>query len=148
MCAPNGEQSQWLLIMTFTIGNDVAKDAHCEITMGNYVARDIHCYATMSYDISIHNDMDMNLFYYVLSALCLIVLFYYGLVWNKNKNKFMFDQSGLRTHLLFLCMAILLVLWTCEISLHKHMCSPQTDQRLVLGILHVPYKSTCVFFPF
>ncbi len=36
-----------------TMGNDVARDAHCEITMGNDVARDIHC------DITMNNDMGM-----------------------------------------------------------------------------------------
>ncbi len=85
------------------MGNNVARDAHCEITMGNDVARDINCDVTMSNDIAtctyhgitLHNNISMNIFYYVFSALCLIVLFYYGVVWNKNKNKFMFDQSGL-----------------------------------------------------
>ncbi len=87
-----------------TMGNDVAKDAHCDITMGNDVTRDIHCDITMSNDvamctyhgITMHNDVAMNLFYYAFSACsipnCVILLW---LVWNKNKNKFMFDQSGL-----------------------------------------------------
>ncbi len=65
---------------------DVARNAHCEITMGNDVARDIHYDVTMSNEVAIgtyhgitmHNDIAMNIFYYVLSALCLIVLFYYG----------------------------------------------------------------------
>ncbi len=69
-----------------TMGNDIARDAHCEITMGNYVARDIHYEVTMSNDIAMctyhgitmHNDTAMNLFYCAFSALCLIVLFYYG----------------------------------------------------------------------
>ncbi len=69
-----------------TIGNDVARDANCEIIVGNDVARDIHCDVTMSNDvtmctsrgITMHKDVAINLFYYVFSALCLIVLFYYG----------------------------------------------------------------------
>ncbi len=69
-----------------TMGNDIARDALCELTMGNDVARDIHCAVIMSNDvamciyhgITIHNDVPLNLFYYVFSALCLIVLFYYG----------------------------------------------------------------------
>ncbi len=77
-----------------TMGNDVARDVHCEITMGNNVARDIHCDVTMSNDIAVctyhgitmHNDVAMNLFYYVFSALCLIILLLW-VVWNKNKNK-------------------------------------------------------------
>ncbi len=68
-----------------TMGNDISRNAHCEITMGKYVARDIPCDITMSngiamytyHGITIHNDVAMNLFYYVLSALCLIA-FYYG----------------------------------------------------------------------
>ncbi len=83
-----------------TMGNDIAKDAHCEITMGNDVARDIHCDVTMSNDvamctyhgITMHNDVAMNHFYYVFSALYLIMILLW-VVWNKNK--FMFDQSGL-----------------------------------------------------
>ncbi len=67
-----------------TMSNDIARDANCEITIGNDVARDIHCDVTMSNDvatctyhgITMYNDVDMNLFYYVFSALCLIVLFY------------------------------------------------------------------------
>ncbi len=35
-----------------TMGNDVARDAHCEITMGNDIARDIHCDVTMSNDVA------------------------------------------------------------------------------------------------
>ncbi len=41
--------------------------------------------------ITMHNDIAMNL-------LCIIVPIYVILlwiVWNKNKNKFVFDQSGL-----------------------------------------------------
>ncbi len=34
-----------------TMGDDVARDVHCEITMGNYVVRDIHCDVTMSNDV-------------------------------------------------------------------------------------------------
>ncbi len=64
-----------------TMGNDIARDAHCEITMGNDVARCIHCDVTLSndamctyYGITMHNDVVMNLFYYVFSALCLIMI--------------------------------------------------------------------------
>ncbi len=65
-----------------TMGNDVARDAHCEITMDNDIARDIHCDVTVSSDvamcthlgITMHNDVAMNLFYYVFSVLCLIII--------------------------------------------------------------------------
>ncbi len=65
---------------------DIIMATHYDITMGNDVARDIHCDVTMSNDfavciyhcITMHIDIAMNLFYYVFSALCLIVLFYYG----------------------------------------------------------------------
>ncbi len=33
------------------MGNDVARDTHCNITMYNDVARDIHCDVTMSNDV-------------------------------------------------------------------------------------------------
>ncbi len=46
------------------VGNDIARDAHCNITMGNDVARDMHCHVTMSNDvvicyvyITMHNDV-------------------------------------------------------------------------------------------
>ncbi len=84
-----------------TMGNDVARDVHCE-TMDNDVARYIHCDVTMSNDIAMciyngitmHNDIAMNIFYYVFSALCLIVILLW-VVCNINKNKFMLDHSGL-----------------------------------------------------
>ncbi len=87
-----------------TMGHNVAMDAHCEITMGNNIARDIHCDVSMSNDvamwtchgITMHNDIAMNLFYYVYSTIFLIVtVILIWTEWNKNKNKFMFDQSGL-----------------------------------------------------
>ncbi len=85
-----------------TMCNDIARDVHCEITMGNDVASDIHCDVTMINDvamctyhgITMHNDVAMNLFYYVFSALYLIMILLW-VVWNKNKNKFMVNQSGL-----------------------------------------------------
>ncbi len=79
-----------------TMGNDVARDVHCQITMGNNVAKDIHYDVIMSNDIAItmHNDVAMKVFYYVFSALCLIMILLW-VVCNKNKNKFMFDQSVL-----------------------------------------------------
>ncbi len=49
-----------------------------------------------------HNDIAMNLFYYVFSVLCLIMILLW-VVCNKNKNKFMFDQSELEnTFVVFL----------------------------------------------
>ncbi len=79
------EINQYDITMTthydITMGNDTVRDAYCEITMGI----DIHCDVTMSNDIAMctyhgitmHNGIAMNIFYYVFSALCLIVLFYY-----------------------------------------------------------------------
>ncbi len=54
-----------------TMGTDVARDAHCDVTMSNDVAM------CTFHGITLHNDVAMNMFYYVFSALCLIVLFYY-----------------------------------------------------------------------
>ncbi len=91
-----------------TMGNDIARNVHYKITMGNDIARDIHCDITMRDDvamctyhgITMHNDL-----FYVVAALCLIMI----LLW-----------VVCRTHSLFLCRAISLILRTCEISLHKH----------------------------
>ncbi len=102
------------------MGNDVARDAHCEITMGNDVARDIHYDVTMSNNIAMytvyqgitmHNDDAMNIFYCVFSALYLIVLFYYRYYGIKTRTNLYLISLGWRTHSLFL--------QTCEISLHK-----------------------------
>ncbi len=86
-----------------TMGNDIARDAHCEIKMGNDIVRDIHCDVRMSNEVAIctyhgitmHNDVAMNLFYCVFSALYLKFMILLWVVCNKNKNKFMFNQSGL-----------------------------------------------------
>ncbi len=51
------------------MGNDIARDAHCDITTGNDVTRDIHSDVTMSSDVSMctyhgitmHNYVAMNL---------------------------------------------------------------------------------------
>ncbi len=85
-----------------TMGNDIARDVHFEITMGNDVARDILCDITMHNDVAMftyhgvtmHNDVVINIFYCVFSVLCLIMILLW-VVYNKNKNKLMFDQSGL-----------------------------------------------------
>ncbi len=70
------------------MGNDIARDGHFEITMSNDVQRDIHYDVIMNNDvvmctyhgITMHNDIGMNIFYYVFSALyLLIVLFSYGM---------------------------------------------------------------------
>ncbi len=83
-----------------TMGNDVARDAHCEIKMGNDIVTDIHCDVTMSngiamrtyHGITMYNDVDMNLF-----VPCIILLW---ILWNKNKNKFYFDQSVLENRVI------------------------------------------------
>ncbi len=43
-----------------TVGNDIAKDFHCDIIMGNNVAMCTY------HGITMHNDIAMNLFCYVL----------------------------------------------------------------------------------
>ncbi len=48
---------------------DITMATHYDITMGNNIVRDIHCNVTMSDDIA------MNFFYYVFSALCLLCYF-------------------------------------------------------------------------
>ncbi len=101
-----------------TMGNDIVRDAYCEITMGNGVARDIHCDVTMSNDIAMYkyhgitmyNNVAMKHFYCVLSALCLIMILL-RVLWNKNKNMFIFYQSGLENKFIIFCVGL---------SLHKH----------------------------
>ncbi len=107
------------------MGNDVAWDVDCEITMGNDVTRDVHRDVTISSDIvlctyhgiTMHNNVATNIFYCILYSMpnCVTLLL---VVWNKNKNKLMFYQSG-HEKTFVLCRAISLVLWTHEISLHK-----------------------------
>ncbi len=79
--------SQWVMTL-LGMGNDIARDIHCDATMSNGFAMCTY------HGITMQNDIAMNLFYYVFSALCLILILLW-VVWNKNKNKFMFDQSGL-----------------------------------------------------
>ncbi len=102
-----------------TMGNDIASDVHCEITMGNDVANDIHCDLIMSNDIAMctiyhgitmHNEVDMNLFYYVFSALCLIMILLWVDVIKTRTSSYLISLCW-RTHSLF---------QTHEISLHKH----------------------------
>ncbi len=121
--------SQWPLIMTSQwVKWCYTRDVHFEITMDNDVARDIRCDVTMSNDIAMviyqcitmHNDIAINIFYYVFSALCLIVLFYYGEYGIKTRTSSCLIGLDWRTHSLVLCKAISIVLWTHEISLHKH----------------------------
>ncbi len=78
-------------IITVTMGNDVASNIHCDVTMSNDVAMCTY------YGITMHNDVDVNLFYYAFSAVYLIMILLW-VVWNKIKNKFMFDQSGKHIH--------------------------------------------------
>ncbi len=77
------------------MNNDIARDIHCDVKMNNDVA--ICTY----HGITMHNGVAMNLSYYVFSAICLIMIVLW-VIWNKIKNKFMFDQSGLKnTFLVF-----------------------------------------------
>ncbi len=71
-----------------TMGNDIPMDIHCDVTMSNDIAMCTY------HGITMHNDVAMNIFYYVFSAICLIMILLW-VVCNKNKNKFMFDLSGL-----------------------------------------------------
>ncbi len=65
--------------------NDVTRNSHLDVTMINNLT--ICTY----HGITMHNDLVMNLFYYVLLCIFIILLW---VVWNKNTNKFVFDQSG------------------------------------------------------
>ncbi len=75
--------SEWRSIRPVEINQyAITMATHYDITIGNDVGSDV----TMSNDIAMctyhgctmHNDVAMNILYYVFSALCLIVLFYYG----------------------------------------------------------------------
>ncbi len=54
------------------VSNDVARNINCDVTMSNSIVMCTY------HGITMHNDIAMNLFYYVFSAICLIVLFHYG----------------------------------------------------------------------
>ncbi len=51
-----------------TMGNDLARDIHCDVTISNDIAMCIY------HGITMHNDVSMNYFYYVFSALWLIMI--------------------------------------------------------------------------
>ncbi len=50
------------------------------------------------HDITMHNDVAMKFFYYVFSALCLIVLFCYGQYGIKTRKSSCLISVGCRTH--------------------------------------------------
>ncbi len=52
-----------------TIGNDVARDVHCEIIMGHGIVMDTH------HDVTMHTDVATTLIYYVLLLPIMIFLF-------------------------------------------------------------------------
>ncbi len=160
MCSPNEDQSgQWWSITMathydITMGNDIARDALCEISMGNDGVRDTHCDVTMNNDVAMcciswhHNALCCCYEPFLLCILCSDALMYYFNMGSKyglkTRTSACLISLGRRTHSLFLCRAISLVLRTSEISLHKNnscvlwniptqkqlMCSPQTDQTL------------------
>ncbi len=88
--------SQWPFIMTSQWVNAVARDIHCDITMSSDIAMCTY------HGITMHNDVAMNLFYYIFSALYLIMILLW-VVWNKNKNKF----SPENTFIVFVSLALL-----------------------------------------
>ncbi len=111
--------SKWRLIRPVEINQyDITMATHYDITMGNDVARDIHCDVTVRNDIAMctyhcitmHNDIAMNLLYYIFSSLCLNVLFYYGYHEIKTKTSSWLISLGWRTHSLFLCRTVSLIL--------------------------------------
>ncbi len=51
------------------IGNDVARDVHCEIIMGHGIVMGTY------HDVTIHADVATNLIYYVLLRPIMIFLF-------------------------------------------------------------------------
>ncbi len=63
--------------------------SNCDVTMSNVGMCTYH-------GITMHNDLAMDLFYYVFFARWLIMILLW-VVCNKNKNKFMFDQSWTST---------------------------------------------------
>ncbi len=78
------------------MGNDIAGDVHCEITMGNDIARDIHCDIIMSNDVAMctYHGITMHNEPFLLFIFC-STSNYNFIMGGKNKNKFMFDLSGL-----------------------------------------------------
>ncbi len=77
------------------MGNDVARDVHYDVTMSNDVS--IYTY----HGIAMHNDVVMNIFCYVLSALCLIELFYSGKYRIKSRTILCLISLVWRTHVFF-----------------------------------------------
>ncbi len=54
-----------------TIGNDVARDVHCEIIMGHSIIMGRY------HEVTKHTDVAMTLIYYVLLRPIMIFLFYW-----------------------------------------------------------------------
>ncbi len=118
------EINQWEepFIMTSQLGNDVARDIHCDITMSNDVAMYIYNGITM------HNDVAMNLFCWVL--LCLLVLFCMGNI-EKTANVAFRDLSNTHCSCYIVFGSICLVISIGEIigiCLHQHHYKTPKDQ--------------------
>ncbi len=59
-----------MLLRMPIVGNDIARDMHCDVTMGNDIAMCTY------HGITMHNDFAMNLFCYVLLCQIVILLFH------------------------------------------------------------------------
>ncbi len=88
--------SQWSLIMTsqwamMLLGMHIIKSQWVMTLLGTaiVISQWVMMLLYIYHGITMHNDIAINLFYYVFSALWLIMI----LLWvvYKNKNKFMFD---------------------------------------------------------
>ncbi len=86
--------SKWRSIRPLEINQYDITMATPDITMGNDVARDSHCDVTISNGIAMCTCGYEPLLLWILCSMpkCVIL---FCIVWNKNKNKFVFDQSGL-----------------------------------------------------
>ncbi len=123
-----------------TLGNDVAKNAH----FGNDVTRNIHC------DITMHNDVAMNLLLLCILCYmpnCVILLW---VVWNKNKNKFVFDQSVLENTFVVFCVE-LQMLDEANVRLLSHKGSGCYIRQLSLYwspivVKWLPLYKACVYW--
>ncbi len=146
--SPNGDQpgkwgsismiSQWPFIMTsqwvmMLWGTCIVKSQWVMTLLGTSIVKQQWVDMCTYHGITMHNDIAMNLFYYVLSVVCLIMILLW-VVCNKNTSSCLISL-GWRTHSLFLCRAI-----STQTQL---MCSAQTDHTLTCSCYNIEHFTCC-----
>ncbi len=135
-------RSQWPLIMTSQwvmtlLRMPIVKSQWVMTLLGTSLVMSqwINDVAMCTYGITMHNDIAMNLFYYVFSALCLFMILLW-VEWNKKQEQVHVWSVWNGEHIWFVVGNI-----PTQTQL---MCSPQTGQTLACSYYNILY---CIYIP-